>query len=141
MELPIGTAQGPKAMTSKGVGSLQLYTPGGSSIPGFDRVVFSEQTAARLASVGAICDENMVCIFDRFGLRIYKSDEIKRILEPGSTRFLCAVVVALLPLRGKHFLLLFRTFLAKPCLPRPVMAFHTWTSITEMPDNACTKQP
>jgi hypothetical protein len=75
-EFPIGTAQGERAMTSEGEGSMMLYTPGGSPMPGFGRVVFTKQAAAKLACVGDICDANMVCVFDSAGLRIYKAGEV-----------------------------------------------------------------
>jgi hypothetical protein len=77
MDFSIGTVTGPLAMTSDGVGSMELYTPGGSSMPGFDRVVFSKQASVKLASVGTICDQDMVCVFNSTGLRIYRSDDIK----------------------------------------------------------------
>jgi hypothetical protein len=60
MELDIGTAQGSGKMKSEGVGTMLLRTADGVPMPGFNRVVFSKQAAAKLASVGDICDANMV---------------------------------------------------------------------------------
>ena len=52
LKLDIGT--GSKGMKSDGVGKMLLYTANGASMPGFDRVVFASQAAAKLASIGDI---------------------------------------------------------------------------------------
>ena len=77
IELDIGTASGNKAMKSDGVGSMILYTPDGKVMPGFEKVVFSKQVSTKLASVGDICDTGMVCVFDKNGLRTYKTNDVK----------------------------------------------------------------
>ena len=64
-------------MTADGVGSLALYTPDGDQMPGFGRVIFAKTAADKLASVGDICDEGFVFVFDKHGLKTYKEHEIK----------------------------------------------------------------
>jgi len=63
-------------MKSEGVGKMLLYTASGASMPGFDHV-FASQAAAKLASIGDICDADMVCVFDKRGLKTYKADDVK----------------------------------------------------------------
>jgi len=75
-ELNIGTAMGAKSMKSEGVGKLILHAPNGSPMPGFDRVVFAKQVAAKIASVGDMCDEGLVCVFDKYGLRTFKAADV-----------------------------------------------------------------
>jgi hypothetical protein len=75
--LKIGTANSGETMKSEGVGKMLLYTPNGLPMPGFSNVVFAKASSGKLASVGDICDEKMVCVFDEYGLRIYKANEVK----------------------------------------------------------------
>lgn len=80
--ISIGTAQGNNSMTSDGVGSMILYTPGGASVPGFDRVIFAKQASCKLASVGELCDANMVCVFNKNSLETYRADDVKIVGKP-----------------------------------------------------------
>ena len=68
--MDISTAQGNKAMRSEGVGRMDLFTPSGTPMPGFGKVVFSKQAAEKLASVGDICDAGMVCVLTSTGMKI-----------------------------------------------------------------------
>src|SRR5688500_11371495 len=68
-------------MRSEGVGRMLLYTPNGSLMPGFDRVVFSKQVSTRLASVGDICDADIVCVFDKAGLKTFKANDVEKCLQ------------------------------------------------------------
>ena len=75
--LKIGTAADGKGMVSDGVGKMLLYTPGGDSMPGFDKVIFAKGASEKLASVGDLCDAGFVCVFDKHGLKTYKESNIK----------------------------------------------------------------
>jgi hypothetical protein len=75
MPLEIATATAGKSMQSEGVGKMLLYAPNGSQFPGFDNVVFAKSASEKLASVGDLCDSGLICVFDKAGLRTYKSTD------------------------------------------------------------------
>ena len=77
LSLDISAASTNSRMRSEGVGKMLLYTPTGLLCPGFDNVVFSKQSAEKLASVGDLCDAGMVCVFDKNGLTTYKDTSIE----------------------------------------------------------------
>ena len=77
VSLDISTAAVGNSMRSEGVGTMQLYTPQGKVCPGFENVVFSKQCAAKLASVGHLCDADLVCVFRKNGLTTYKETEVE----------------------------------------------------------------
>jgi hypothetical protein len=77
VSLNISTACVGKTMRSEGVGKMQVYTPQGLSVPGFESVVFSKQCARKLASVGELCDAGLVCVFDKNGLTTYQEKNVK----------------------------------------------------------------
>ena len=51
---------------------MLLYTP---VFHGLDIVVFTNQSAKKLASVGDLCDAGMVCVFNSEGLATYKQND------------------------------------------------------------------
>ena len=77
VSLEISTACVGSTMRSEGVGQMKVYTPDGSLFPGFDDVVFSRQCAKKLASIGRVCDADMVCVFDKHGLSTYHNKDVK----------------------------------------------------------------
>jgi transposase InsO family protein len=77
VSLDISTASTGSSMKSEGVGQMKLYTSEGIPFPGFDKVVFSKQSAEKLASVGDLCDAGMVCVFDKHGLTTYKEEQVE----------------------------------------------------------------
>jgi len=77
--IDINTANGPKTMQSEGVGKMKLYTPGGLPMPGFNDVIFTKQASEKLASVGELCDQGLVCVFDKEKMTMYKSDDFQTV--------------------------------------------------------------
>ena len=78
VSLDISTAAAGNSMRSEGVGAMKLYTPTGQVCPGFENVVFSKQCAAKLASVGHLCDDaDLVCVFRKSGLTTYKEQQVE----------------------------------------------------------------
>ena len=77
VSLEISTACVGQSMHSEGVGKMQLYTPSGKSVPGFDNVVFASKSARKLASVGELCDAGLVCVFDKDGLTTYEQKDVQ----------------------------------------------------------------
>jgi hypothetical protein len=75
--LQVGTAKGGQKMTSDGIGTMVLYTPSGKLFPGFDNTVFIKEAVDKLASVGDICDNGIVCVFDCDGLKTYDKSTFK----------------------------------------------------------------
>ena len=45
-------------------------------MPGFDRVVFAKGVAAKIASIGDMCDSGLICVFDKDGLRTFKAADV-----------------------------------------------------------------
>lgn len=76
-DMDIGTANGSKTMKADGMGTMRLYTSKGEPMPGFENVVYSREAAAKLASVGDMCDAGMICVFDADRLRTFKASEVK----------------------------------------------------------------
>ena len=62
-----------KSMRSEGVGKMLLYTPSGISFDGFDSVVFSKQSAEKLASIADVCDTDKICVYMRKKRIVYAS--------------------------------------------------------------------
>ena len=75
--MDINTASGRKSMTSDGVGKMLLYTPDGVPMPGFNKVVFVGKATEKLASVGDICDNGLVCVFKKDRLIICEDVDVK----------------------------------------------------------------
>lgn len=75
--IDISTASGYKSMQSEGVGKMLLYTPTGIPMPGFSDVIFTKQTTEKLASVGELCDNGLVCVFDKNKLTTFHADNFK----------------------------------------------------------------
>ena len=72
----IGTANGPKTMRSDGTGKMMRITSDGNRMPGLGNVVFSKQVKTNLLSVGDICDEGYVCVFDKDCVKTYKETDL-----------------------------------------------------------------
>lgn len=78
----INTAAGGKTLKAEGVGRMQLRTPNGQIMPGFDQVLFSAQATEKLCSIGQLCDAGFVCLFDKGSFCTYRSSELKINCEP-----------------------------------------------------------
>ena len=64
-------------MESDGVGSLELLTANGQVMPGLDKVIFAKTVSDKLISVGGMCDNGLVCVFDKECLTTYKENDFK----------------------------------------------------------------
>ena len=71
----IDTAAGSKSLKSEGVGKMQLITPNGDPVSGFDLVIFFKSVAEKLANVGELCDSGYVFVFDDKKLTTYSKED------------------------------------------------------------------
>jgi hypothetical protein len=67
---------------AEGWGKMELFTSDGHRFPGFNNVIFSQKITKKIASVAEICEDGMVCVFDKNEVRIYDEKEVNIIGKP-----------------------------------------------------------
>jgi len=80
--IDVNTAEGTRAFKTDGMGAMDLETPNGDSMPGFEQVLFAKHTAERLCSIPELCEAGLVCVFDAEGMKTYKRADYECNAEP-----------------------------------------------------------